>query len=229
MVSKGILQLILINPVILCPNSRSKSTTEKQSTHCQNIPKFSFKSCSLMGCWFSVFGKNLEEMSGLLARYSAALEQRPLATKAATSGILNALQELLATIATGTYSDKTLGKMMTMSVYGSCFSAPLGHLLYQSLERMFHNRKDTAAAIGKLLFTNFVISPILTYCYLVALAYSSGQSIKKSLILARSKFLGTMKMAWMINPTIQIYAFQRLDAKFWLPFFNLAAFLVVFN
>ena len=164
--------------------------------------------------------------NSLLVRYSLALETRPILTKSATSGVLNGLQEIIASLATGTFNEKTLGKTATMSVYGSCFSAPLGHFLYQSLERLFQGRSGRLAGVGKLMYSNLVISPILTYWYLVALAYSSGQSLKKSIALARSKLLATMKMAWMINPTVQIYAFQRLDPKFWLPFFNFAAFLV---
>ena len=154
------------------------------------------------------------------------LETRPILTKSATSGILNGVQELIAALATGSFNEKTWRKMMILSAYGSCFSAPLGHLLYKSLERIFQGRKSNLAGVGKLLYTNLVISPILTYCYLVALAYSSGQSLKRSLQLARVKLLSTMKLAWMINPAVQIYAFQRLDPKFWLPFFNLAAFIV---
>ena len=91
---------------------------------------------------------------------------------------------------------------------GFFISGPLGHLLYLNLERMLAGRSGKSAALLKLLGANFVISPILIGLYLVALARISGLPLKKSITVARNRLLATLKISWIINPLVQIYAFQ---------------------
>lgn len=49
-----------------------------------------------------------------------------------------------------------------MAVYGSCVSAPLGHLLVGTLQRAFAGKTGTGAKIAQILASNLLIAPIQT-------------------------------------------------------------------
>jgi hypothetical protein len=161
----------------------------------------------------------------LFTKYAASLEQKPVITKAATSGTLYGLQELIAVLATKSYSKESISKAIRMSAYGFFVSGPLGHFLYSFMEKLFEKKQGSHVGVLKLLFSNLVISPIMNGCYLVALASFAGASLPKAISIAKSRLLGMMKMSWVISPAVQIYAFKNLEPKFWVPFFNFVAFL----
>jgi predicted glycosyl hydrolase (DUF1957 family) len=73
-------------------------------------------------------------------KYTNSLETKPVLTKAATSGFLNALQEIIAVTATGTIDAQSVEKTVKMSAYGFFVSGPLGHGLYKILEQVFKDK-----------------------------------------------------------------------------------------
>jgi hypothetical protein len=148
-------------------------------------------------------------------KYTNSLQKRPILTKAATSGALNALQEMIAATITKTADAHSISKAIKMSAYGIFISysgffvsGPLGHFLYLKLDRIIAKRTGKAAALLKLLIANLCISPILIGLYLVALARISGLSLKRSVTVARNRLLATLKISWILNPLVQLYAFQ---------------------
>jgi hypothetical protein len=161
--------------------------------------------------------------SDLFTNYAQSLEENPILTKASTSGTLYALQEIIAVLVTGSPKKESLVKAIKMSSYGFFVSGPLGHFLYSFMERLF--AKNERAGILKLLFSNFVISPIMNGLYLIALASFAGASLRKSIAIAKSRLLGMMKISWVVFPVVQMYAFKKLEPKFWVPFFNFVAFV----
>jgi hypothetical protein len=151
----------------------------------------------------------------LLNKYISCLQRRPILTKSITAGVLNGLQEIIATLATGSYSQGWFHKALSLSIYGKLFitsgslvSAPASHYLYISLEKVFRGKSGYLIDVLKLLYGNLIISPILTWFYLVALAKIAGNSLERATRLAKDKLYSTMKIAWTINPIAQTIAFQ---------------------
>ncbi|KAJ3361836.1 hypothetical protein HDU91_003722 [Kappamyces sp. JEL0680] len=138
----------------------------------------------------------------LLSKYSQSLTERPLLTKAATSGTLYALQELIASVVTGSNPDSA--KAVKMTLYGFFVSGPLGHFLYNAMEKIFEKQEGPKVGILKLLFSNLVITPITNASYLFALASFAGANPAKAVQIVQARLLGLM--------------------KFFVPFFNLVAF-----
>ncbi|KAJ3257392.1 hypothetical protein HK103_004612 [Boothiomyces macroporosus] len=161
----------------------------------------------------------------LFQKYQQSLQTNPVQTKAATSGILYGLQELIALTVTKTADSKGLVKALKMILYGFFVSGPLGHYMYLELEKRFQGKVGAVASIGKLLASNLIISPILNFLYLFALAGIAGANAKQALGIAQSRILGLMKISWVVFPLVQTFAFKNLPPELWLPFFNFVAFV----
>lgn len=154
----------------------------------------------------------------MLSAYARHVTTRPVLTKALTAGALNGLQELIAAKATGSRLD---ARAFKMAAYGFLVSGPLAHYLYRILETRF--KKGNLAA--KLIAANLVITPILNFVYLTALAFFSGASLQQSMLLARQRLAGILKISWSVFPLVQMLAFSRLSPEMHVPFFNLVAFV----
>jgi peroxisomal membrane protein 2 len=178
-------------------------------------------------------------MSKTLAKYSASLTERPLLTKAATSGTLYALQELIASAVTGSQADSS--KALKMTLYGFFVSGPLGHYLFSAMEKVFEAQEGPKVGILKLLFSNLLITPITNASYLFALATFAGANSSKAIQIVKARLLGLMKVlyksyiqiSWIISPLAQTFAFRNLEPKvfynpklqFFVPFFNVVSFV----
>ncbi|KAJ3179739.1 hypothetical protein HDU85_004738 [Gaertneriomyces sp. JEL0708] len=160
------------------------------------------------------------------AFYLESLRTHPLLTKSVTSASLNGLQELLAALFSGQPVDGQ--KAVYMGLYGFTISAPLGHVLYELLNKIFANKPATAIwSVMKLLASNFGIAPLQNAVYLAAMAIISNplrpvQAIKHTL---GTQFMKVMRMTWIMFPAVQIVAFKYLPQEAWLPFFNLVSFV----
>jgi peroxisomal membrane protein 2 len=158
-----------------------------------------------------------------LSLYSANLTLRPILTKASTSATLYTLQEIIAALVTGSPADSA--KALRMALYGFFISGPLGHFLYSRMENLFAGVKGGKGNLLRLLFSNLIITPVQNSSYLFALALIAGARPKKAFQIIRSKLLSLMKISWIISPVAQMFAFQYLEPKFYVPFFNLVGFL----
>jgi hypothetical protein len=61
--------------------------------------------------------------------------------------------------------------------------------------------------------------------YLFYLASFAGANPSKSVQIVRTRLPELMKISWTISPLVQAFAFKYLEPRFYLPFFNLIAFL----
>ncbi|TPX59417.1 hypothetical protein SpCBS45565_g07745 [Spizellomyces sp. 'palustris'] len=161
----------------------------------------------------------------LWTRYVLALQTHPVLTKASTSATLNALQELVASRIAGSDAQIARQKAAKMAAYGFFVSGPLGHYLYQGLDKAFKDKTGAGWSILKLLVSNLIIAPIQNAVYLAAMAYIAGAGIPGILQTLKTRLFGVMKMTWLIFPSVQIIAFKYLSQELWLPFFNLVAFV----
>jgi peroxisomal membrane protein 2 len=166
----------------------------------------------------------------LLEKYSKSLTARPLITKSWTSASLYGIQELVSSILSNTKFDGK--KALKMSLYGKLklnlgffVSGPIGHFLYGIMERLLQGKTGPVMPVAKLLFSNLIINPIMNACYLFCLSSLAGANPAKAIQIVKTRLLGLMKISWLISPLAQAFAFKNLEPKFYLPFFNLIAFV----
>ncbi|KAJ3043676.1 hypothetical protein HDV00_004449 [Rhizophlyctis rosea] len=158
-------------------------------------------------------------------RYVLSLQQRPVLTKASTSGLLNGLQEVIAQKVAGENDPQARDKAVKMAAYGFFISGPLGHYLFAAMEKAFAGKSGPGVAITKLLVSNLIIAPIQNAVYIAAMAYIAGANAAGIVRAVQSRLLGVMKMTWTVFPIVQAIAFKYLSQLLWLPFFNLVSFL----
>lgn len=92
--------------------------------------------------------------------YLRQLQSNPLRTKMLTSGVLSALQELLASwIAhdVSKHGHYFSARVPKMALYGMFVSAPLGHLLIGILQKIFAGRTSTKAKIMQIIVSNLIV------------------------------------------------------------------------
>jgi hypothetical protein len=102
----------------------------------------------------------------LLQAYLKQLQSNPLRTKMLTSGVLSAVQELLASWIAhdiskhGHYFSSRVPKM---ALYGMFISAPLGHVLIGILQKIFAGRTSLKAKILQILVSNLIVCAYATF------------------------------------------------------------------
>ncbi|KAL1915912.1 uncharacterized protein VTP21DRAFT_6300 [Calcarisporiella thermophila] len=165
--------------------------------------------------------------SKLLNLYLTSLHRRPLRTKALTAGTLAGLQELAAQQLSGTSKGNPVDKrVLQMTAYGLFISGPLGHYLFDLLNRVFAGRTGISAKILQILAVNLILSPIQNSVYLAAMAIISGARTWAQVRTAVKKgLLPMMKISWVISPACIAFAQGFLPPQFWVPFFNLVGFI----
>jgi len=180
--------------------------------------------------------------SALLTLYLQQLTMNPLRTKAITSGVLSGLQEYVAQELSGTssrrkgkakegdqkqiYSGLVDEKVVKMALYGFLISGPLGHFLFEALNKYFKNRTGAGAKFMQILASNLIIAPIQNAVYLVAMAIIAG--VKKPAQIAatvKGSFWPIMTMSWTVSPLAMMLAQKFLPPQLWVPFFNLVGFV----
>ena len=95
-----------------------------------------------------------------------------------TSGTLAGLQELLASwlahdrSKSGSYLTSRVPKM---AIYGAFISAPLGHVLIATLQKIFKGRTSLKAKIFQILMSNLFVSLTLNSVWLQELSRENGK------------------------------------------------------
>ncbi|KAH8102426.1 hypothetical protein BXZ70DRAFT_1006352 [Cristinia sonorae] len=179
----------------------------------------------------------------LLASYLAQLAEHPLRTKSITLGVLQLLQEVLASHIAGVPSQRVAKeapayqhalarakldtKALKMAFYGFFVSAPLGHFLVGLLQKVFAGKTDVKAKIGQILASNLLIAPIQVSVYLASMAVIGGAKTKADVIrTVKAGFMNVMRLTWMTSPITLIVAQKYLAPELWVPFFNFVQFLL---
>jgi len=167
---------------------------------------------------------------GYLEAYLRELVENPLRTKMLTSGVLSALQELLASVIAGDknrHGSYLTPRVPKMAVYGSLISAPVGHILVTALQKGFANRTSTKSKILQILVSNLVVSPIQNTIYLSCMAIIAGARTWHQIrATVKAGFMPVMKVSWCTSPIALIIAQKFLPPQAWVPFFNLVAFVI---
>ncbi|TDL28583.1 hypothetical protein BD410DRAFT_781095 [Rickenella mellea] len=179
----------------------------------------------------------------LLTRYLVQLSAHPLRTKAATSGVLLFIQEVLASHLAGVPSPrppkdapavshvlaraKVDAKALKMALYGILISAPLGHVLVGRLQKAFAGKTGTGAKVAQILASNLLIAPIQTTVYLASIAVINGaKSVDDVIRTIKGGFFAVMRITWITSPLAMVAAQKFIPPELWVPFFNLVSFVM---
>jgi len=170
------------------------------------------------------------DANGYLAAYIKQLQSNPLRTKMLTSGTLSGLQEFLASwlahdrSKSGSYFTSRVPKM---ALYGAFISAPLGHVLISTLQKVFAGRTSLKAKILQILVSNLIISPIQNTVYLISMGIIAGaRTFHQVRATVKAGFLPVMKVSWITSPICLAFAQKFLPQETWVPFFNAVGFLI---
>lgn len=189
----------------------------------------------------------------LNAKYLSYLAQYPLLTKSVTSGVLAALNELIASALAGDFQKTTVDvfgckktikhvlspKLVLMVVYGSLLATPISHKLYGVLNKVFSGNLSPAMKLLQMLASLVTVSPTLSAVYVGWLSAINGYrpestDVKKEVTrLALVVKFGLKKNFWAVYRTsattsaIAVTLAQKfLPAELWVVFFSLVAFVV---
>ncbi|KZZ93552.1 integral membrane protein [Ascosphaera apis ARSEF 7405] len=170
------------------------------------------------------------ESRGYMTIYLQELQHNPLRTKMFTSGVLSALQELVASVCAGDKSkhgNYVNARMPKMAMYGALISAPLGHVLIGILQRLFKGKTTVKAKIWQILVSNLIISPIQNVVYIFFMAVIAGaRELHQIRTALRVGFLPIMKVSWLTSPISLAFAQRFIPEHAWVPFFNIVGFII---
>ncbi|OZJ04988.1 hypothetical protein BZG36_01742 [Bifiguratus adelaidae] len=163
-----------------------------------------------------------DQKQTLLSLYLAQLAAHPLRTKALTAGALNFLQEASAIRLSGMTPgrDGTIAgidkKTVQMALYGLLISGPLGHVLFEQLQKAFAGRTGTRAKVEMILAQNLILSPIQNSVFIAAMAVIAGARTLDQIIHAVKRGLLPMqKVSWVISPLTMRRTVEKIVASFW--------------
>lgn len=125
------------------------------------------------------FPNHILPLMSLNTRYLECLAQYPLLTKSVTAGILAAINELVASGASGEYQQTTISafgksrtlkhvfsrKTVQMVVYGGLVATPLSHYLYNVLNRVFKGKLGPVMKAVQILVSLCTVSPTLSAAF----------------------------------------------------------------
>lgn len=180
-----------------------------------------------------------EKINEVLVNYATSylvnLSTHPVRTKAYTSGVLNALGEIIASAVTGDVDPRTgtiiSSRVPNMALYGFFISGPLSHYLYELLQKAFEGRTSSKDKLLQILVANLTATPIQNTVFLVFMAIFAGARTKEQVIKSvKAMWLPVMKSSWITSPIVLAIAQRYIPKMAWTPFFSvLAFFLATYN
>ncbi|KAI1793951.1 hypothetical protein LXA43DRAFT_1092310 [Ganoderma leucocontextum] len=183
-----------------------------------------------------------KQINPLLAAYLRNLAANPLRTKAITGAFLQFFQEILASHIAGVPPPRVAkdapllvhilaraqvsGKAFKMAAYGALVSAPVSHVLINTLQKAFAGQTGLRGRVGMLLASQLIVAPAQIFSYLTCMAIINGaMSVDEVAKTVRAGFGRVLRVTWMTSPVYTVFAQQFLPAEMWVPFFNFMQFL----
>jgi len=177
----------------------------------------------------------------MLARYLLQLATHPLRTKAATSGTLSFLQEILGSNLAGVpiirpSKDASViahilaaaridSKSVKMGAYGAFIAAPISHYLVGTLQKMFAGKTSASARVAQILASNIFVAPIQTIVFLASMAVINGaKSLEEIKRTVKGGFSSVIRITWVVSPLTMVIAQNFIPVELWVPFFNFVTF-----
>ncbi|EQC41422.1 hypothetical protein, variant [Saprolegnia diclina VS20] len=140
--------------------------------------------------------------------YQAALQKRPLQTKAITSAAMGAFGEIVAHgLKHKSLQGLSLQRILAFALYSGGITAPVMHAWYGFLEQC-RVRGDRLSNNGKLLFDRLLLTPPFLALTLFTLSLLTGASVAASKTLVRTKYITALWMNWKVWTLTQYLSFN---------------------
>ena len=149
-------------------------------------------------------------MSGLWARYNAALQFKPLKTKMLTASTGFILGDVVAQTPDLVEGKSWDGRRTAkMGAFGLCLSGPVGHYWYRMLDTAIMHKapKSAMSVVSKTVIDQTTMAPAWTVGFLSIMKAMDGKPHEISSEI-NDKLWPTMKVNWMVWPPAHIINFR---------------------
>ncbi|MEE6511688.1 hypothetical protein FKM82_018374 [Ascaphus truei] len=165
----------------------------------------------------------------LLRGYLQLLRSRPILTKAATSGILSALGNLLSQAIErrrkGQKSSESvdLRGPLRFAVYGFCLTGPLSHYFYLYLEQLVPASLPLSG-LRRLLLDRLIFAPAFLLLFFFVMNLLEGKDMATLYKKLKNGYWMALKMNWKVWTPFQFINVNYIPVQFRVLFANLVAF-----
>lgn len=148
-------------------------------------------------------------------RYETLLQTNPLRTKALTSGTTTALSDILAQVLSGvTWHTMDMHRVLCAFFIGSLLTAPLYHVVYDTLETRWPISKSRIHIALHLAVDQLIAAPVWTVGYCALGAAFDGHVTSSALVeRLHADFVNMMLSTWVIYPLVQTLNFALVPAR----------------
>lgn len=162
-------------------------------------------------------------LSLVWARYLALLKEKPVATKAITSGTLAGLSDILAQKISGSKSIE-LRRAILMAIYGLLYVGPSAHFVHRLLDKIFASKQDMATAVKKVLVEQLSYGPL---CNIVAMTYISriveGRPFRQTVTRVMRRYPEVQLNGWRVWPLVALINYKFVPFQLRVLFVNFIA------
>lgn len=196
--------------------------------------------------------EKLHFFMSLNKQYLFYLSKYPLLTKLATSGVLAALNEMIASGISGDTRKTELNvlgskvkvrhvlspRILQMVFYGACIATPISHNLYGVLNKFFQGKLTPKMKLLQLLTSLCTVTPCLSAVYVAWLLFLNGYKSSGAGFGEIKRLLNVLYVGVKRNfPTVyrtslgttivaMTVAQNFLPPELWVVFFSLVYFVV---
>ncbi|KAF5923856.1 peroxisomal membrane protein 2 [Diceros bicornis minor] len=163
-----------------------------------------------------------------LAQYLRLLRLYPVLTKAATSGILSALGNLLAQMSEKQQKKENCSQKLDVSgplryaIYGFFFTGPLSHFFYLFLEHWIPSEVPLAG-VKRLLLDRLLFAPAFLLLFFFIMNFLEGRDTAAFAAKMRSGFWPALRMNWRVWTPVQFININYVPLQFRVLFANVVA------
>ncbi|XP_037016979.1 peroxisomal membrane protein 2 [Artibeus jamaicensis] len=162
-----------------------------------------------------------------LSQYLRLLRLYPVLTKAATSGILSALGNVLAQMIKKRKKENRSQKLdgngpLTYAIYGFFFTGPLSHFLYLFMEHWIPPEVPWAG-VKRLLLDRLIFAPAFLLSFFLIMNFLEGGDPAAGAAKVRSAFWPALQTNWRIWTPVQFININYVPLQFRVLFANLVA------
>ncbi|KAM5238349.1 peroxisomal membrane protein 2 [Ctenodactylus gundi] len=162
-----------------------------------------------------------------LAQYLRLLRLYPVLTKAASSGILSALGNILAQIIEKKQKKEDSQNInasgpLRYAVYGFFVTGPLSHYFYLFLEHWVP-AEVPLAGLKRLLLDRLLFAPAFLLLFFLAMSLLEGKDAAAFAARVRTGFWPAMRMNWRVWTPVQFVNINYVPLQFRVLFANLVA------
>ncbi|XP_069475426.1 peroxisomal membrane protein 2 isoform X2 [Ambystoma mexicanum] len=164
----------------------------------------------------------------LLHRYLLLLKSYPILTKAATSGILSALGNLLSQVlekrrkCLPSSQSIELSGPLRFAIYGFFFTGPLSHYFYLYMEHLIPPTVPFAV-LQRLLLDRLIFAPAFLLLFFFVMNLLEGKSLSALSERMRVGYWSALKMNWKVWTPFQFININFVPVQFRVLFANLVA------